>query len=433
MSVGAKPLSGSGQHVVRMTLVHDKEGKLLVLLPASSLLNLSALWRLTGRTLQPVSCADAQRFFSQEALNNTWGQKQLFNMPCILDTNLDPAARHDIWEPITGLRFMAREGWLSESLQTGGLGLSCELIESVQTASDTEAITQALERFTALRVRQRLEETLGLPAFNQTTQRMIMLRSDADAEVEDLLKIVKLDPSLSAQIMSWAASPYYAAPGRVDSVEDAVIRVLGFDLVVNLALGVAMGKIMNLPDSQVRGATPFWLQSLAMAALAERLCKKMPAEQRLKPGLAYLSGLLHNFGYLLLSHLFPAQFSTLSRYIEANLHLPFPVVEQQVLNLTRDQIGAWLLENWSLPDSVCTAIRYQQDAGFKGANFLYPCLIRVTSLALREQGLSDGPVEPLNPADLEALGLSLERVQQEAALICASQDELKALTELFEA
>ena len=51
----------------------------------------------------------------------------------------------------------------------------------------------------------------------------------------------------AAQVVSWAASPYYAAPGKIKSVHDAIVRVLGFDLVLNLALGLALGRSLSLP------------------------------------------------------------------------------------------------------------------------------------------------------------------------------------------
>ncbi len=137
-------------------------------------------------------------------------------------------------------------------------------------------ITRAVERFTTLRIQQRLEDTLGLPSLPPSMKRLVELRSDPAAGIDDLVPIVRGDASLAAQVMSWAASPYYAAPGDVHSVEDAVIRVLGFDLVVNLALGVAMGKALSVPEDTPRDGVPYWQQSVYTAAAAELLCKKIP-------------------------------------------------------------------------------------------------------------------------------------------------------------
>lgn len=432
MSVGARPLGQVEQHVVRIALVHDKQGKALVLLPAHALLNLASLWRLTGRQLQPVSCQDARRFFAQDGLKTPWGQQQLLEMPLVIDSAVDLKHKNELWEPFTGLRFRVRDEWLKKAEYHGPLGLTSELIrEHTPQQSDVEAITRALEHFSALRVRQRLEDTLSLPGFSQTTRKLIMLRSDPDANIDDLLKVIKLDAPVCAQVMSWAASPYYAAPGKVESIEDAVIRVLGFDLVINLALGVAMGRIMSLPENMVRGGTPFWLQSVALAVFSDHLARLVQSEQRPKPGLVYLSGLLHNFGYLLLAHLFPAQFSTLSRYIEANPHLPCTLVEQQVLRLTREQVGAWLLENWDLPAEVCVAVRRQHEPGYTGEHAEYAQMIHIASRILRELGYSDGPVEPVSASELLRIGLTPELKDLAVESFLNNQEQLRELAHFF--
>jgi len=433
LSVGVKPLDPSEQGVARLVLLHDSIGKLLVILPAHSLLSLSVVWRFTGRQLQPASAVDATKFFGQKALTSVAGQRQLLKIPLVLDDHYLPDQAIELWEPLSGLRFTLQAGWLETPEQQTSLGLSGEVLQAQHSPhAGVEAITHAVERFTALRVKQRLEDTLGLPAFSQTTQKLLLLRSDPSADVDRLLSVIRVDPSLSAQVMSWAVSPYYAAPGRIESVDDAVIRVLGFDLVVNLALGVAMGKVMQIPGNSVRGATPFWLQSVTMATLAERLAKSMPAAIRPKPGLVYLSGLLNNFGYLLLAHLFPPQFSTLTRYIEANPHMPYELVEQQVLNLTREQVGAWLLESWSIPSEVCFAVRYQNHPEIEGDAAVYARLLHLANCLLRQKGLCDGPLIDLDPQLLEQLQLKSSTVDSCLSDLIANHEGIMELTELLQ-
>lgn len=148
-------------------------------------------------------------------------------------------------------------------------------------------------------------------------------------------------------------------------------------------------------------------------------------------GLVYLSGLLHNFGYLVLAHLFPPQFSLLSRYIEANPHLEPVLIEQQVLNVTRDQIGSWLLESWSLPTEVCAAIRQQQLDAPEGEAEIYARLLRLTVRLLRREGLADGPVEPIDAAGLQHLGLTSEQVEAAVDALFASRDDLNQLTHVL--
>lgn len=433
MSVGVRVPEVSGDlPQYRLVMLHDTQGKVLAILPVNSLLNLVAVWKQTDRQLQPIRGEDAARYFGQEALKHAKGRGQLLNLPVVMAASSLEHSEVTLVEPHSGLFFDVS----TEQLKAGkvcDLALTSEEIASVQPKGDDVAvITKAVERFTALRVKQRLEDTLGLPSLPPTVQKIVMLRSDPDAGVAELVPVVKVDPSLSAQVMSWAASPYYAAPGDVSSIDDAVIRVLGFDLVINMALGTAMGQILRVPEDGPRGATPYWLQAVYNACLAEQLAKKMSGDDRPQPGLVYLSALLHNFGYLVLAHLFPPHFTLLSRYIEANPHFPLDSIEQQVLSVTREQIGSWLLSSWALPEPVCTAIRQQNNPDYIGDHDNYVKLLYLANRLLRERGLSDGPLETI-PDDLYAT-LGLDRVEVEELLdnLMDNDEDIRELTSMLE-
>ncbi len=62
MAIGVKTLTVEQNKQCRLVLLHDSDGKVLVLLPAAKLLNLVSLWREAGRNLQPTRCDDALRF-----------------------------------------------------------------------------------------------------------------------------------------------------------------------------------------------------------------------------------------------------------------------------------------------------------------------------------------------------------------------------------
>ncbi len=91
----------------------------------------------------------------------------------------------------------------------------------------------------------------------------------------------------------------------------------------------------------------------------------MPANNKPENGLAYLAGLLHNLGFALLAHTFPTHFSLVCRSLEVNLHLSHSVVEHHVLGTTREQMGAWLMQCWHIPDELVYALRYQDDSSYQ--------------------------------------------------------------------
>jgi len=432
LAVNSQKSVASDAPLVRVLLLNDREGKALVLVPANMLLNLVSIWKHSGRHLQPIRGSEAIKFFSQSALQSREGLKKLFSLPVFVDDSIAAQDSFTIVEPFTELQFTAERGWFQDRIAFCSLGLFAGSIqESQPKGDDVYVITRAVERFTTLRIKQRLEDTLGLPSLPASMQKLVEIRSDPIAGIDDLVPVVRTDPGLAAQVMSWAASPYYAAPGDIHSVEDAVIRVLGFDLVVNLALGVAMGKTLKVPDDVPRDSVPYWQQSVYAAATAELLCKKMPSEIRPKPGMLYLSGLLQNFGYLVLAHLFPPHFSLLSRYIEANPHMSLEYVEKQVLNVTREQVGCWLLDNWSLPTVVCESIRHHNDLDYDGAARYEALLLFVSNRALRSQGLADGPLEEIPEQVLEELQISREQLEEVVNKVVECRGELDSLVHLI--
>src|SRR5690606_16080929 len=112
---------------------------------------------------------------------------------------------------------------------------------------------------------------------------------------------------------SWAASPYYSAPGKIKSVHDAIVRVLGFDMVLNLALGLALGKTISGSEMSHEQITDYWRESAYTAASVEGLVTSISREYRPSFGMAYLAGLLSNFGYLVTAQVFPPYFASINR------------------------------------------------------------------------------------------------------------------------
>lgn len=259
---------------------------------------------------------------------------------------------------------------------------------------DEKEIRTAVEAITQHRVRVRLSESIEIAPLPLSSQRLLALKSKEDVSGTELANVIEMDPSLASQVISWANSPYYGAPGSIRSIQDAVIRVLGFDLTMNLALGLALSKQIRLPKDGVHGHRHFWRDALLRALLVEKLVKKMPPMARPYTGLAYLAGLLHNFGYLVLAEVFPPYFSLYCRNQEANPHVPSMYLERFLFGITREQIASYLFTTWGLPNEMSVAIRQQHNAHYTGEHFKYANLLYLAEQYLQpnwEQGLGRIP------------------------------------------
>jgi HD-like signal output (HDOD) protein/prolyl-tRNA editing enzyme YbaK/EbsC (Cys-tRNA(Pro) deacylase) len=421
---------------VQAILVDDSVGALFILFPQNQLLDLNRITELTGRKLKAVPKESLDLMLLKHKLSTLPGLPSLTSSPCLYEERIlsGPAVFIDSGEP--GLLLEITSEDFKTLLTKASAARFGESVTSVtpnltRPDDDREEITKAVQNFTARRIQQRLESTVEIPPLADTAQKIIKLRVDPDATIDDITGVVETDPALAAQVVSWAASPYYGSAGKIRSVEDAIVRVLGFDLVINLALGLALGKTLALPKDHPQQATPYWQQSIYTAAIIEGLTRAMPRAERPENGLTYLAGLLHNFGYLLLAHVFPPHFSLICRQIEVNPHLHHSFVEQHLLGITREQIGSWLMRNWDMPEELVIALRFQHDPHYAGEHHKYANLVCLAVRLLRKEGIGSGPMEGIPDELLERLKLSREKAQDVVKKVLEAEVLLRELAAQF--
>lgn len=422
---------------VQVSLLDDAVGALLVLFPQSLLLDLNRLAELTGRKLAAVKPERLERMLGKHNLSVLPGLPPLTSSPCLYDERMLQESSLLVESGTPGVLLeISSEAFKSILLSKASAARFGEPVVAIRPNldrpdDDRAEITQAVQAFTARRIQQRLEETIEIPPLPETAQKIIKLRVDPDATVDDITGVVETDPALAAQVVSWAASPYYAAPGKIRSVEDAIVRVLGFDLVINLALGLALGKTLSLPKDHPQQSTPYWQQAIYSAAVIEGLTRAMPRAQRPEAGLTYLAGLLHNFGYLVLAHVFPPHFSLICRHLEVNPHLPASYIEQHLLGISREQIGAWLMRFWDMPEELASALRFQHDPDYDGPHSAYPNLVCLAVSLLRNRGIGSGPQSEIPESLFERLGISRDKADDALSKVLQAEVALRELASQF--
>lgn len=275
-------------------------------------------------------------------------------------------------------------------------------------------------------IRRRIEQVYELPPMPEMARRILQLRNNPDASIAELAGIVEMDPSLAAQVVRYAASPFYAYRGRINSIHDAITRVLGFDMVMNMALGLATGRSFHNPCEGPLGLHAFWKHAIYTATLAQALAKRMPPKSRPQPGMIYLAGLLHNFGFLLLGHLFPPEFKLLDKLVAAHPESPVTSLEkcvlgmgqaQDLLEMGHAQIGTWLMQSWHMPEEIVVTLREHHNPEYAGDHALFPHLVMVADHVLKGLGIGDASDDQLPPASLDRLELSEDAVRETAALL----------------
>ncbi len=216
-------------------------------------------------------------------------------------------------------------------------------------------------------IRDMIRSTDSLPALPETARRLLDLMEDPDADAVGLAAIMDADPLLAAQAISWANSAYYGLKRPVESVHEAVIRVLGFEQAAGLALGITTMGPLETPREGIVGRDAVWRHAMHAGHLMSALRDLMPEALRPSVGFTYLAGLTQNIGYLLLGHLLPSQFAFLNRLLSKNPEIRLHVADNFALGVDHTQLGHWLLETWGMPMALQSAVRHHHNPAYIGA------------------------------------------------------------------
>lgn len=415
--------------MVTSLVLQDNEGRVQVLLPTDHFLDLAAIKHQFGRNLEAIPRAEMAELLAQQNVTGLPAIPEWQGLPTLVDASL---LRHQtLWldtgdgDQMLELKLQDFQSIIKSS-NIGELAVPAPPVPD-STELDHGQVLQSLKNFTHLRIKQRLEETLELPPLPETAQRIIKLRANPDSDISDLSNLVELDPPLAAQVVGWAASPYYSAPGRIRSVHDAIVRVLGFDMVLNLALGLALGRTLNQKVMSAKQTQEYWQKAVCTAAAVEGLVTNIAREHRPGFGMAYLSGLLNNFGTLVLAEVFPPYFTNLSRHFAVNPHIPKASIEQHLIGVSSCQISSWLMESWSMPEEVVAAMRHQNNPFYQGPHAAYPKLIYLARQLLANKGFGHGIVTEIPDSLFSDLHLDRTTANITVDNILESGAELNAI------
>lgn len=262
-------------------------------------------------------------------------------------------------------------------------------------------------------LKKRIQSLKKLPAMPQMAARVIQLKQKPHADIHELAEIIEMDPSLSAQVIRYAQSPYFGYRGNVDSVHTAISRVLGYEVVLNLAFGIATAKSYRIPTEGPLGLRAFWQHAIYAGALVQALSNIQGVDTRLPSGLVYLAGLLHNFGLLVLGQLFPKEFVMLNRLAAQYPMAEITRIEQKMFGVHHGQVGAWVMKAWNLPEEVVVAALHHHNDAYIGPHEDYARLVNLANRVLKREGIGDSvhtnmPEELLSSLELGEYMVLLE-------------------------
>ncbi len=403
--------------LARAVILADPHGLVMAILPADHLLNFQALRELLGRRLRPATLQEIGTRFADCEPGSIPPLAAPYGLEAVVDERLSDLDRvyiepgqHDALVCLQGVDFQqlhATSCWARFARPVAALAQHREFdfvlpqgiaVEQIQALCPAEDIRRQI---------QRMEQ---LPAMPEMAHELLILRNRDSATIRDLGNILDRDPSLTAQIIGYAHSSYFGYRGPLDTIEQAIARVLGFDTAINMALGIAAGKSFQTPRDGPLGLYAFWRHAIYSAALCQALAALLPRTLGIRRGTAYLAGLLHNLGFLLLGHRFKPEFFLLNKTVELNPDIPVTLIEKRLLGIDHCEMGAVLLASWGLPEEIIIAAQAHHNEQYSGRHAHYAHLVLLADQLLRSYDMGDGALEDPPTGILNTLGLSLDDV-----------------------
>lgn len=252
-------------------------------------------------------------------------------------------------------------------------------------------------------IQEAVRGTLKLPAVPRVVTRLIVMLRDPAASTNAIADEVEQDPAIAARTLQLANSPFYSGRRSLASISDAV-AVLGSDGLLRLVLTTGLASVfVQVPGVNLR---QFWHDAMVAASVARSLARLSPT-LREHGEAAYVAGLLHAAGHLILCTAHPAAAAA-----AFDAHLPLrgsalAQLEQDNFGTSHPAVGAAWVRHLGFPPLVGDAIAtyLQPAAGPAGA--LAP-VVHLAAGITASLGEGDSAAEALariDPAHVAAIAV----------------------------
>ncbi len=264
----------------------------------------------------------------------------------------------------------------------------------------------------------RISEVSSLP---QVALQIMELAADPETGANELLEAVRSDPALAMRLMRTVNSSYYALVEKVSNLKQA-ITLLGVKEVRNLALTAYVAQMFRETTGygpyDRRGLWDHMVGSGMIARLIARTCRKVPPEE------AYLAGLLHDLGLILIDQYVHRPFCRVIDLLGEDT--PICEIEEQVLGFDHAQLGEFVAARWDLPSHLTTAIAFHHaPERYDGPHRAMVCVVALADFLCHLKGappLGVGATRIPHAQLFAELGMRSEQVEA----LLAQLDEVLA-------
>ncbi len=201
-----------------------------------------------------------------------------------------------------------------------------------------------------------MDKVDAFPSIPGSAVRLLELVDQADAPIDEIEEVLRLDPGLTANVLKLTNSAFFGLPAKVGSVKRAVM-LLGLNKLKQLIMASGLNAVM---DKDIPGydlpAGELWRHSIAVSVAADGLVRELNLDSGDD---IFTAALLHDVGKLVLGQFIDEDYAALAA--AAGNSVSFEIAEKEVLGTDHAEVGARILEHWALPDALVHAVRWHHN------------------------------------------------------------------------
>jgi HD-like signal output (HDOD) protein len=205
-------------------------------------------------------------------------------------------------------------------------------------------------------MRDLLARGQDLPTLPMVVFQLHGVLDDERAGPGAVAEVITRDPALAARLLKTANSAAFFRGGEpIGSVFSAVQR-LGVRQVRAICIALAVVRAFSGKGrGQGLNHERLWTHSAVVGLLARQLWAEFGRAPSISSDDAYVAGLLHDCGLLILDQFFARDF-TEARQLQILTGLPLWQCEEEQLGMNHAAVGGLLLGRWSLPQAIAEAV-----------------------------------------------------------------------------
>jgi putative nucleotidyltransferase with HDIG domain len=231
--------------------------------------------------------------------------------------------------------------------------------QMIPRGGSADALFSTIERVCCLRdrlldpqLRNIVTSIKTLPSVPLLYNRLVRELDSENASSQAIGEIISQDPAMTSKILQLVNSAFFGLPDNVSSPQRAV-SLLGFNTIKALVLGIHIFAQYQGQTNRFISIEKMWKHSLAVSNLSFKIARNIGLNLQEQED-ARIAGVLHDTGKLVFFNIpgffqkvIPGRFGVLTLESEYN-----------VLKTSHEEIGAYLLGMWGLPNVILEAVAF---------------------------------------------------------------------------